>query len=381
MEKDYTIFLVDDDKTIRFLLQSILAGKYTVESFDCAESCLIRLAEKQPNLFVLDVGLPGISGYDLCRAIKAAPASAHIPVMFLSARDEPQEVMAGYDAGGQDYITKPFDVIEFYRKIENVQRIEYENQSLSVQVQASDELTTLVLANLDEYAVLIKFLRRLNECNNVNEIVEATLSMIQAFRLEGSVQIRMRHFERTFSAAGENWPLEIAVINHVRTLDRIFQFQKRAAFNFEHITLLISNMPVDNPDLNSRVRDNLAMAIESVDAKLIALQSLADNATMRSEIHHVLTEMDATVASYSQAYNQARYQGTLYTTQFLDNLLATFAHLALSDQQEQQTMTLFKGYADQLSHVYDIAGNTKSSLSLLGNKLEAILAVSEDTLS
>jgi CheY-like chemotaxis protein len=373
METDYTVFIVDDDKTIRLLLTSILSGKYTVEAFDSSESCLIRLAEKRPDLILMDVGLPGMDGYALCRQIKTTPESASIPVVFLSGHADPEDVLNGYEAGGQDYIAKPFDIMELYRKIENLQRIEQTKKALSGKAQASDELATLVLANLDAYAVLIQFLRKLNSCTTLDELVEVVLAMIDGFGLEGSAQIRMRNLDKTFSHAGENWPLEIAVINHVRSLDRIFQFSNRAAFNFSRITLLITNMPVDDADLNGRLRDNLAIAVESADAKLAAFQSFADNISLRDEINKLLLAVGDTVEAHNQQYNHARYKGTIYTNTFLDEMLATFTHLALSDQQEELTMSLVKQYAAGLSEIFDIAEDTQGTLRELSDKLKAIL--------
>lgn len=378
METDYTVFVVDDDKTTRLLLESMLGNKYAVEAFGSAESCLDRLTLIQPDLFLLDVGLPGMDGYDLCRAIKGLPEAGSIPVVFISGHDDLDAIMAGYDAGGEDYIVKPFDIAGLSHKIENLRRIEQDKSALLGQARDSDELATLVLANLDEYAVLIKFLRSLNECSNTEETVEAILRSLAAFHLEGAVQIRLRNFEKTFSKTGENWPLEIAVINHIRTLDRIFEFRTRCAYNFEHITILVTNMPVADADLCGRIRDHLAIAAESAEAKLVALQSFADNASMRDEIRNLLRDVGQTVASYSKKYDEARYLGSVYTTRILDDLLAAFAHLGMSSQQEEEILGMVKDRSNELIDIYDIAGESQATLGELSRKLAGILLATEN---
>lgn len=373
MESAHSVFIVDDDKTIRLLLESMLANLYDVEVFDSAESCLKRLADRIPDLLLLDVGLPGMNGYELCRAATAMPECKDLHVVFLSGHDNPDDIMNGYDAGGQDYIVKPFDVVSLSRKIENILRIGQHKKSLNDQVSASDELVTLVLANLDEYAILIKFLRSLNECSSYSEIIESVLRSLDAFHLDGAVQIRMRNLERTISRAGENWPLEIAVINHIRTLDRIFEFRNRCSYNFDHITILVTNMPIENSDLCGRIRDHLAIAAESADAKLMALQSFEDNATMREDIRSILLEVGATVSAYGKRYDAARFEGAMYTTRFLDDLLASFAHLGMGSHQEDELMEMVKERTSRLIDLYDIAGETQEQFGALGKKLEAIL--------
>ncbi len=379
MEKDYTVFVVDDDKTTRLLLETMLGKKYSVEAFDSAESCLNRLEHKQPNLFLLDVGLPGMDGYDLCRNIKGVPEIMRIPVVFISGHDDLEAIVAGYDAGGEDYVVKPFEIAGLSRKIENLRRIGRDKNVLLGQARDSDELATLVLANLDEYAVLIKFLRSLNECNSTQETVEAILRSLDAFHLEGAVQVRLRNFEKTFSKAGENWPLEIAVMNHIRTLDRIFEFRTHCAYNFDHITVLVTNMPVADTDLCGRIRDHLAIAAEAADAKLMALQTFADNANLRDEIRNVLQAVGQTVQSYSKKYDEARYRGSVYTRQTLDDLLAAFAHLGMSSEQEEEILGMIKGRSNSLIDIYDIAGESQATLGELSQKLAEILVATENS--
>jgi hypothetical protein len=203
------------------------------------------------------------------------------------------------------------------------------------------------------------------------------MHILVVFNLDGAVQIRMRNFEKTVSRSGEDWPLEIAVINHVRSLDRIFEFHQRAAYNFDHITILINDMPLDDPDLCGRIRDSLAIVAESADAKIQALQSFADNSTMRNEIHNVLQAVEQTVHSYSKQYDQARYEGSVHTTQLLDDLLISFAHLGMSDQQEEKILKMVKDRSLQLIDLYDIAGNTPSTLEMLSKRLGDILTATE----
>jgi CheY-like chemotaxis protein len=377
MENSYKIFVVDDEATTRLILESMLGKVYAVETFDSSESCLNRLTTQLPNLFLLDVGLPGMNGYELCRKIKSTPETKSIPVVFISGRDGLEDALAGYDSGGEDYVVKPVEASVLKRKIENLRHIEEDKEALSGQAKASDELATVVLNSLHDYAVLIKFLRTLNECSNYREVVDAVLHILGVFHLNGAVQIRMRNLEKTVSPSGEDWPLEIAVINHVRTLERIFEFHQRAAYNFDHITILINDMPLDDPDLCGRLRDSLAIVAESADAKIQALQSLADNSTMRSEIHNVLQAVEQTVQSYSKQYDQVRYKGSMHTTKLLDDLLRSFARLGMSDQQEEEILAMVKDRSLELIDLYDVAGETHATLEMLSVKLEEILTATE----
>lgn len=375
MNTNYRIIVVDDDATARLLIGAALGKDYAVEVFESAEDCL--MAEDVPDLYLLDVGLPGLDGYELCRRIKENTLTAHVPVMFLSGHDASEDILSGYNAGGQDYIVKPVEIATLIRKIENLRRIALERRTLAEQAQASDELVSLVLANLDEYAVLIKFLRSLNECETPDDIAEAVLGVLTCARLDGAVQIRLRDCEKTYSQSGEDWPLEVAVINHIRTLDRIFEFKRRAAYNFEHITLLVTNMPTGDVELCGRIRDNLAVAAESANAKLAALQSFTDNLRMREEIRELLAQVRGTVVDFLERYDNACYEGSLCKSKLLGDIRTSFARLGMTEQQEEEIMNLVQERTEQLVSLYDMTGQTQVALNSLGTRLGTILETTQ----
>ena len=353
----------------------MLSKHFIVEAFESGEACLERTEQKSPELFLLDIELPGINGYEVCRMIKDTPEWKNIPVIFLSGHDTHEDAWAGYDAGGQDFIPKPFDVVGLYRKLETLFQLEEARVALQDQVKSSDELSTVVLTNLDEYSTLIGFLRKLNECTEYQDVVNAVMEVNKTYHLEGVIQIRMRNLERTYSKAGVNWPLEVAVINNVRTLDRVFTFKSRASYNFDHITILITNMPVNDPELCGRIRDNLAIVAESAEAKLVALQNDFDKTRMQDELRNLLQAIEQTVETYSKSYEEARVKGSFHTTRLLDDLLSTLAHASLSEQHEEEILEMVKSRTYELIDLYDIAGATQAKLAELISKLEDILKV------
>ena len=374
MDFDYKIAVVEDDRTTRLLLQSSLGSHYALHVLESAEELLALPDRGGAQLFLLDVGLPGMDGLELCRALKSDPATAQAPVMFLSGHDTSEEILAGYEAGGQDYIVKPFDVASLRHKIENLQRIQAQQEILAEQVRNADELTTQVLASLDEYAVLIKFLRTLNECETPDDLIQASLSALQGFNLEGAVQIRMQGSEKTCSAYGENWPLEVAVINHIRTLDRIFEHKHLAAFNFDNITMLVTNMPRDEFELCGRIRDHLAIAMESANAKIRAMQSFMENSWMRGEIGQILQDIGRALQELAQKYQDARYQETIYTAHFIDEITSTFAEVGMSQQQEDVLLESVRSHIKTFVDLYDIAPHTQGTLQVLTQRMEKILS-------
>ena len=84
MDSGYTLFIVDDVEAGRLMLESAFKQSYHVESFASGKDCLAGLATATPNLFMLDVDMPEMDGYTLCRALKSRAETRDIPVIFIS---------------------------------------------------------------------------------------------------------------------------------------------------------------------------------------------------------------------------------------------------------------------------------------------------------
>ncbi len=110
MEEDrqFTILVVDDTETNIDILMDTLADDYDVRVALDGESALENVAEDKPDLILLDIMMPGMNGYEVCKCIKDNPATHDIPVIFLTAMTEEQNEAKGLALGAADYVTKPF---------------------------------------------------------------------------------------------------------------------------------------------------------------------------------------------------------------------------------------------------------------------------------
>ncbi|MDR0426140.1 MAG: response regulator transcription factor [Clostridiales bacterium] len=114
----HTIFSVEDDRDLQDLLRFSLSGfGYDVSLFDTAEAMLAVLETEKPDLFLLDIMLPGMDGIEALKILKGNPRYAAIPVIMLTAKGTEMNIVSGLDAGADDYITKPFSVMELSARI------------------------------------------------------------------------------------------------------------------------------------------------------------------------------------------------------------------------------------------------------------------------
>ncbi len=116
-----TIMAVDDDLDILSILTFAFESRgYRVRRAQTAEETLQMVQKFVPDIFLLDVSLPGIDGLELCRRLRGQARTRNVPVIFLTGRDQPDQVVQGFEAGGDDYVVKPFNMQELVARVANL---------------------------------------------------------------------------------------------------------------------------------------------------------------------------------------------------------------------------------------------------------------------
>ena len=117
------VLLVEDEGAQREVLQyNLEAEGFAVVVADNGEDALLLVQEEQPDLMVLDWMLPKVSGIEVCRRIRNRPETRNLPVVMLTARGEETDRVRGLDTGADDYLTKPFSMVELMARIRAVLR-------------------------------------------------------------------------------------------------------------------------------------------------------------------------------------------------------------------------------------------------------------------
>jgi CheY-like chemotaxis protein len=369
MSGTFKVFVVDDDPFVLDIIRGILEPDCLVETFESVEACAPRLEAAKPDMFLLDVRMPGIDGYAFCRQIKDDPGLRHIPVTFVSGQDTIDARLKGYDAGGEDFIVKPFEAEEVLRKVQVARQIADAKRAIASQLEDPEMLSSLVMANMDEYAILVRFMRELISWNSEQEIANGVLDMLQRYKLDGVVQTRISQRTLTQSPQGANLPLETSVLNHVRGMERIFEFRNRSVHNFDRLTMMINNMPLHDPDYCGRLRDHLCIAAESAEARLKALETEEASQRSQSGIQGALERVRSMTAELNQAHLRDRATSSELFVRMEQGLANSFVHLGMSEDQERHLGDMINGFMKELMDLLDRGEETHTALQDLGERL------------
>jgi len=146
LQEHYEILLIDDRKENLELLNSFLSAKgYKVRSALNAKMAFLSIAAKLPDLILLDIEMPDISGYDVCKKLKSDPITEPIPIIFISAHSNTKAKIKAFKAGGVDYISKPFANEEVVARVK--MHLKLANYQHTLEHKIDEGLTQIKLLN------------------------------------------------------------------------------------------------------------------------------------------------------------------------------------------------------------------------------------------
>ena len=143
MNKQKNIVIVDDEIDILEILKiNIERNNYKAYCFQDGESAISHILKNLPDLIILDLMLPGIDGFDICRLLKNKDLTKNIPILILSAKGEESDIIKGLELGADDYVTKPFSAKVLSARVNTLLRrsLVYEEEAKDKSI-AFDELS------------------------------------------------------------------------------------------------------------------------------------------------------------------------------------------------------------------------------------------------
>ncbi|MFQ3537042.1 MAG: response regulator transcription factor [Aggregatilineales bacterium] len=181
----YYILAVDDEPDVLGTLNRALGREgYEVKGVKSAHEAMQKIKVRRPDLLILDINMPGMDGLTLCKQLRADSRYIDLLILFLTAHAQTEDVIAGLDAGGDDYVTKPFELTELNARVRallrRLQRVEGERTILEVGNVRLDSATyqvqvdgTLVQLTATEHRLLRYLMEHPNKALSPGHLLEA----------------------------------------------------------------------------------------------------------------------------------------------------------------------------------------------------------------
>jgi CheY-like chemotaxis protein len=346
------ILCVDDEPVNLTIMEELLQDKYELSTVKSGESCLQQVAIQKPDLVLLDVNMPDMDGLETCARLKADAETAGIPIIFVSALASQAELMAGYEAGGDDYITKPFSEEILQKKVQIVLASQRRKQELKKISDKAVEALQSNLSNTDELGMMIEFLHQCQTVSTLDDLATNVFDCLREFELDSSLLILDEPENRVWFSDDIERPMESQILASLRGQDRVVRFGTRLAISSDHATILVRNLP-SGQDKIERVRGYLAILIEALDTRIHAMQSAMLLDRRGQVLARVLQATRDNLGTIDDLHQQQKTRSGEIISALGVEIEKSIIKLNLSKQQEAALMKIIASTAAQIESVYD----------------------------
>ncbi len=372
---DKKILVVDDEKTNVTIMYELLEDDYVVKSVASGNAAIDIFNEYHPDIVLLDIAMPEMDGYEVCEWIRGKSNHIHVPVIFVSAKDSLEEKLKGYQIGGDDYVTKPFEGVELLAKIkvafEKAVMIDELEEGYSNACSAAMEAMT----GVGNSGVIIRFLDNCIDCEDFSDIAKELFKATNEFGLHCALQIRSKSDEFNFSSVGESKPLEEELMRRVHTKGRFFDSGQRTFTNFENITMLVKNMPIDNQASHGRIKDNLPHLLKGADARIRAIENEKSRKQKRIAIKKAIEDTRGSLQKAQSLFNEIKEGNNNIMEGLIREMDAELLSLDVGVDKECYLMGLLQKNREEMEESY---GSGEQLEQIFKNILEKMFEIASE---
>lgn len=353
MGEKIRIAIVDDNAPQRFILSKLLGADYVVETFENGDTFLA--STEAHAIVLLDIGMPGLDGYDTCRALRKRPGGNTVTVVFVSAHDTSEDRIAAYEAGGDDYLLKPVAAHELRHKLSSIVAHREAIQALAHRSNTAQVLVQKAFGKVGDLGTVVDTLRKLAAQRNQDAVADLFIATLKVWALEGAVRVLVGDTPLDRTTDGPLSPLAASVLATRRETGHIFEFGSRALITYSRIAVLIHNLPTDEPERRASLLEHLSTLTESANLRVQDIELLNGSPARSTDCAKQLADLGRSLVHISEQGRDNLAQAQHLLIEPLENLERALDSMSLTDIQRAYLDDLFKAAQDDLHRYFDRA--------------------------
>lgn len=353
-----TILLIEDDATFAKFVETIVEalGCSVVHFTAFPEGGLAAVKEKlehDPVLSILDYSLPGTNGLEICKQLRTVYSGDVHPIVFLSGSSDADTILSCYEAGADDFISKPVLPRQLKAKIDHLLKEVGRRRRLKSELENSRDIAFKAISATSELGQTIRFLEQLFDCNSYQAIAECFFEALKPTGLRTCIKFFASSGVRFFSDDGIVRDIENKIMDEFREKGRIFDFRQRTVFNFNHVSLLVKNMPLDDPSNYGKLKDNLSILLNGADARTSAVESeeLSQNQNRRIITTANVIKMMISDIEQNNTRLSTEFEDIIQELEF--TITNAMMHFNMVEEEENKIMEIVSKAINRASSIFD----------------------------
>ena len=363
--EEILVWIVDDDEDYCALIQEVLNDHYQVAVFHDASTYRESLIDITPDLVLMDINLPDVSGIELCQELTESGKDS--AVIFVSGMNTLEERLRAYDVSAVDFIAKPFEIKELLAKVQAVASYQSKRRSLVQAESMSRNMAFQSMTESSQYGAVLQFFRQCFLCQDFQSLADAFFDLMQQLNLNTCLEIRDDEVHYFAPQHADISPIEANILELLDKHGRLYDFGNRTICNDKHVSFLIKNMPVDDEVLYGRLRDIIAVIVEGLEARVMDIGR-------QQTLQHVFVEIQALLGKINGAILEHDEKFSAALTGMTTEIRSSFHVLDMTEEQEHYFASLLERNLKQANSAGDAFYRLQGSLKTVKNFVESSVA-------
>lgn len=280
------------------------------------------------------------------------PRVEGIPIVLVAKEDELSSKLDAFQSGCDDYITPhvPFD--ELVMRLNKAVFNKIANDQLQSQVKMANEAAFSAMADTSKLGINVHFLLDSFSCTNLDELGQQLFQALNNYGLKCSLQMRGRYETKNMEQNGLAKDLEAQLLSELKDSGRYYDFGKRSVMNYDQVSLLVKNMPVDDEKQYGAIKDNIFSLLQGTDARVKAID---DRTTLNQErellegltkrLQHIFVDLD-------DSYQDLMKSIADNVESMAEKIEASVMNLGLTENQEKILDTILTDGIRETNEVF-----------------------------
>jgi DNA-binding response OmpR family regulator len=344
------VLIVDDNATeIHILVENLREEYATRVATNGSRAIELLRGGYQPDVILLDVVMPDLNGYDTCRQIMSMPSSHRADVIFVSGHDTVEEKLAGYEAGGSDYLIKPIVPDELTQKVRLAISNRIAREKLHIEIDSAVETAMTALSVSEHQGILVDFLRKCMTASTPEQIAQLAVSACNKFGIGCCIQVRCPWGKLEFSDEGSVSPVESELLSRLYNNDKSSAPKSICISHQGAISLLARHLPEES-EKRSRLREYLGILCDSAAQRFDCLmQNTGVPHAADSLLVRFIHQQQHSVDEWLKESRQHKEKILHLFDGMTQHIERDFTSLGFSEKQEALLMSLLQEGAEQLA--------------------------------
>lgn len=363
----YRILLFASESVIHFCLKQKLEQEFLLSIASNSEQLEKISNEQTPQLVLIERNLATIDGADISELINNICGNKEIPTIFITdeALDDNADIndIICKSCKDEDFISQIKLTIHFHDKIREQNQI----------IDETRQMAFSAMSQSGEIGQILHFMRDSFECDTFEKLGNRILESMENQSLNTVVRFDTNP-PIYFSHESEVARLDKEILDRLHMMERIVDFGIRSLYNFENISLLVKNMPLDDADKYGRIKDNVCLILEAADSKVKAINNEAALRIRDNSISKVIESSKEALKNIEAAFQENATKNAEIMLQLKEKIEWSFLQLGLSEDQEHEIAEIVQEAENKSTALYESGLQIEDQLVHLTSKLNEIIS-------